>query len=200
MEEWRTIPGHENYSVSSQGRVRRDVGGQGTKAGHIMSLSTHPNGYRQVGLSTNNKKTQFGVHRLVMLAFVGPCPEGLEVCHNNQIHGDNRVSNLRYDTHKSNCEERVPGVRVKPLPNKCRKGHTYLADSFYLYKGARVCKLCEKIRGQKGNKDVDLTNYCRNGHLRSEAGVYTTPTGKKYCLVCRQNTENRRQQRRRNAT
>jgi hypothetical protein len=42
------------------------------------------------------------VHSLVMLAFVGPRPDGLEVCHNNGVASDNRLSNLRYDTRSEN--------------------------------------------------------------------------------------------------
>ena len=35
------------------------------------------------------------VHRLVLEAFVGPNPPGLECCHNNGDPSDNRVENLR---------------------------------------------------------------------------------------------------------
>jgi len=41
-----------------------------------------------------------------MLAFVGPCPDGLEVAHDNGVPNDNRLSNLRYDTHKGNHADR----------------------------------------------------------------------------------------------
>lgn len=37
-----------------------------------------------------------------MLAFAGPCPIGLEVCHNDSNPTNNRLDNLRYDTRRSN--------------------------------------------------------------------------------------------------
>jgi hypothetical protein len=45
------------------------------------------------------------VHRLILAAFVGPCPAGMEACHNNGNAGDNRIENLRWDTKKSNSED-----------------------------------------------------------------------------------------------
>jgi len=45
------------------------------------------------------------VHRLVLDAFVGPCPDGLEACHLDGDAGNNRVSNLRWDTSKANTDD-----------------------------------------------------------------------------------------------
>jgi hypothetical protein len=42
------------------------------------------------------------VHRLVLLAFVGPCPAGHEVLHLNHQPADNRLENLRYGTRSEN--------------------------------------------------------------------------------------------------
>ena len=46
------------------------------------------------------------VHRLVLELFVGPCPDGMEACHNNGISSDNRVENLRWGTRKENQNDR----------------------------------------------------------------------------------------------
>ena len=45
------------------------------------------------------------MHRLVLSAFYGPCPEGMIGCHNNGISHDNRIENLRWDTYASNTED-----------------------------------------------------------------------------------------------
>ena len=42
------------------------------------------------------------VHQLVMLAFVGPAPEGMEVRHLNGNPTDNRLINLKYGTRREN--------------------------------------------------------------------------------------------------
>lgn len=49
-------------------------------------------------------KRQF-IHRLVLLAFVGPCPEGMECCHGDGDPGNNTPSNLRWDSPKANAAD-----------------------------------------------------------------------------------------------
>ena len=107
-EEWRQIPGADGYEGSDHGRVRSYyLGGN-----HAKKRSPHP---RVLARSTSRRyptvsikfdgATSYStqrVHRLVMLAFVGPCPEGLEVAHLNGDPGDARLSNLRYVTHAEN--------------------------------------------------------------------------------------------------
>jgi hypothetical protein len=46
------------------------------------------------------------VHRLVLEAFVGPCPPGMECCHNDGNPLNNRLDNLRWDTRRSNQLDR----------------------------------------------------------------------------------------------
>jgi len=42
------------------------------------------------------------VHRLVLLAFKGPCPRGREACHKNGNGLDNRIKNLKWGTRSEN--------------------------------------------------------------------------------------------------
>jgi hypothetical protein len=54
-----------------------------------------------------------------MESFVGPCPDGLEVCHNDGNPENNKLSNLRYGTQSSNQIDRImhggnPLVKLKP--------------------------------------------------------------------------------------
>ncbi len=43
------------------------------------------------------------VHRLILEAFVGPCPRGKESCHfPDRNPTNNRLENLRWDTHAAN--------------------------------------------------------------------------------------------------
>lgn len=86
-EEWRRIPDHPNYEVSSLGRVRsvdREVRGPyGTTRklkGKPIKLQVRPDGYLQFQV---RRGTTVYVHRAVALAFLGPEPAGLEVCHND---------------------------------------------------------------------------------------------------------------------
>lgn len=62
--------------------------------------------YLTVDLVSNGKRVQKKVHTLILEAFVGPCPDGMVGCHENDNREDNRLSNLRWGTQKSNMEDR----------------------------------------------------------------------------------------------
>lgn len=111
MEAWRAIPGHSGYEVSDHGRVRsidrwvvHAKHGKAFYRGRILRPQPNSGGYLQVNLGIGILKR---IAPLVMLAFVGPCPAGLEACHNDNNKLNNRLSNLRYGTRSSNQMDRV---------------------------------------------------------------------------------------------
>lgn len=63
--------------------------------------------YYRIGLARNKKRKMFLVHRLVLMAFVGPCPPGMEGCHNDNHSFNNWVDNLRWDTPIGNQRDRL---------------------------------------------------------------------------------------------
>lgn len=111
MEEvWKDIPGYEgSYQVSNLGRVKSlprvvQIPGYGTRtlSEKMLRLSRCTSGHLYVNLRKDGSTHHSEIHRLVMLAFVGPCPPGMEVCHNDSNPKNNRLDNLRYDTHMNN--------------------------------------------------------------------------------------------------
>jgi len=67
---------------------------------------TGKHNYYAVTLSdASGKKTRHSVHRLVLLAFVGLCPEGMEACHGSAGWADNSLANLSWGTKQQNCGE-----------------------------------------------------------------------------------------------
>jgi hypothetical protein len=109
-EVWKDIPGYEGrYQVSDLGRVRSldhrvRLVSQGVETtrlspGKILRPGPSPTGHLSVSLGKGNSK---GVHTLVLLAFVGPRPEGQESLHLNHTPADNRLVNLRYGTRSEN--------------------------------------------------------------------------------------------------
>ncbi len=106
-EQWRPVVGYEGwYEVSDHGRVKRVRKGHRTRVGFILRPKI-AHGYEQVGLTRDAVQRWFSVHRLMMAAFVGPCPAGKEVNHKNGVKADNRLCNLEYVTHKENMRHAV---------------------------------------------------------------------------------------------
>jgi ribosome-binding protein aMBF1 (putative translation factor) len=113
-ERWKQC--HPNYEVSDQGRVRRTVGGKGARVGHILKPAPNNKGYLCVHLKDHGVSLPYTVHKLVATAFLGPCPDGYEVGHENGDKTDCRASNLVYQTRSQNMKHayavcgRVPKV------------------------------------------------------------------------------------------
>lgn len=160
QERWRPIPSFEGYyEVSDQGRVRSltrtikhhpDEGGQRTIQGKILSTPQDPWGRPVVNLCRGNNKKQWKVHHLVLLAFDRPRPEGMECCHNNGNAADNRLENLRWDTHSENNYDRTrhrthPQVIKTHCPNDHVLEHPNLVPSM-LRRGVRNCLACSRAR------------------------------------------------------
>lgn len=103
MEEelWKEIPGYEGrYAVSNMGRVKRLYK---PTAGHTELVPIAPNkrnGYVYVMLYKEGKAKNIRVHRLVMLAFIGP--SDLTVNHKDFNKANNQLSNLEYLTSLEN--------------------------------------------------------------------------------------------------
>lgn len=106
---YRDVPGFEGYRVGADGSVWSCRTTHGIKPGVWKRLRprTSKQGQLCVALALKGKMVPRRVHRLVLEAFVGPCPEGMEACHNNGDMTDNRPSNLRWDTHKNNMQDMV---------------------------------------------------------------------------------------------
>lgn len=104
MEQWRPIPGFPNFEVSDHGHVRslnrilRD--GRKWKARDLKPKPS-PSGHLCVRLCEDGHHWKW-VHRIVLEAFIGACPDGMEGCHNNGNPKDNRLANLRWDTRAGN--------------------------------------------------------------------------------------------------
>ena len=114
------------YEVSDRGRIRSwakpgRFGGRKASP-HCIADFRAGDGYRAVGLFDRGRKLREYVHRLVLLAFVGPCPEGMECRHKNRKRDDNRLDNLEWGTPDDQVEDKirhgslVPWSAEEPAP------------------------------------------------------------------------------------
>ena len=114
-EVWRPVLGClGEYEVSSRGRVRslpRETLRKNGSRCPIKERILKPFGgggedRAMVWLRGHSRKVKEYVYRLVLEAFVGACPEGLEGCHNNGNPHDHRLENLCWDTRSNNQLDR----------------------------------------------------------------------------------------------
>ncbi len=119
------------YAASSDGRVwsclERHGLGKGFHGGtkivlgdtwKEMTVLKSRFGRPTVQLSRNGRGQRFFVHRLILEAFVGPCPSGMECCHKDDDPTNNCLENLRWDTRKANMVDAYANQKRGKLHRK----------------------------------------------------------------------------------
>lgn len=105
--ERRAVPGFPGYEAGSDGSLwsskqQKD----GVFVQRFPTLTKR--GYVVTRLSTETGRIVFKyLHHIVLEAFVGPCPQGCQACHNDGNKQNNALENLRWDTPKANASDRV---------------------------------------------------------------------------------------------
>jgi hypothetical protein len=103
-ERWLPVVGYESlYEISSEGNMKS----MRFNPPRAMACGLNREGYPQVGLCHRGDKRSktFRVHRLVLEAFVGKCPDGMEALHGQGGRADARLDNLSWGTPKKNQGE-----------------------------------------------------------------------------------------------
>jgi hypothetical protein len=150
------VLGYEDYEVSDLGRVRsiervitrRNGSPMPYKSQIISPFRSPPTNYWTVTLKMGGQKRNRRIHVLVAEAFIGPRPPGLEVCHNNNDQDDNRPINLRWDTHRSNMQDKaIFGTHHNALKTHCKRGHEFTPENTRMTTtGGRQCRRCIQDR------------------------------------------------------
>ncbi|MDR3748086.1 MAG: HNH endonuclease [Acidobacteriota bacterium] len=104
QERWRVLPSNKNYLVSDHGRVMRIAPGKGTEPGRVLKPGKTRDGYLKVELFNNGTPCSRYVHRLVVEAFIGEIPAGLEVNHISGQKVENYIENLEVVTQAKNTQ------------------------------------------------------------------------------------------------
>jgi hypothetical protein len=108
-ERWLPVVGYEDrYDVSDQGRVRATTSWRRWKAGRILGGTPHRRGgYLRVALRDADGGARYRfIHDLVLEAFVGPAPAGLQSRHGDGDPRNNALSNLSWGTALENAADR----------------------------------------------------------------------------------------------
>jgi hypothetical protein len=116
MYERKPIPGFEGYFADTDGEIWSVYKGKGGLEKLTQQIDKFGKKRIRIRFDHGKKKSTLA-HRLILLTFVGPCPPGMECCHNDGNGSNNVLSNLRWDTRKSN---RADSLRhgTRPLGEK----------------------------------------------------------------------------------
>jgi hypothetical protein len=71
-----------------------------------LKMTPGSTGYPSVRLYGSDAIRAHSVHQLVATTFIGPRPDGMEVCHCDGSRDNNHVENLRYDSRAANSADR----------------------------------------------------------------------------------------------
>lgn len=182
IETWRPVLGFEgHYEVSDHGRVRgvdrtitRGDGMRVRVKGCIFRTRPSAKGYEQVSLQRNGQPTVHVVHRLVLEAFVGPRPVGMQGCHNDGNPANNRLGNLRWDTPSGNSLDLVRhGTHNQARKTHCPRGHRLEAPNLspgHLAKGRRACLCCQRAKSfmRKAAGRGEVVDFVQRAHMYYE--------------------------------
>lgn len=131
----RECPGHAGYFVTRNGSVyslRRRIF-------HLLVQIETPKGYLTVSLDGQHRP----VHQLVLEAWVGSRPEGLEARHLDGVPSHNVLGNLAWGTSGENKLDQVRlGTHRNARKTHCSKGHDYAVHGYRRSNGQRRCLPC----------------------------------------------------------
>ncbi len=112
---WEEIPGFPNYRIGEDGTFWSNK-----KPGKSTVNLTNPSprwrrkktsvtngGYYSVYVKICGKKQMWPIHRVLLAAFVGPCPEGMECRHLDGNPKNNSLSNLAWGTPAENAQDKI---------------------------------------------------------------------------------------------
>lgn len=118
--QYRDVVGFPGYRVGDDGSIwSRWRNGGNDRAGQVLTDTWHrlkgwidkrrgkSTGYVKVGLMREGQLYRLRVHRIVLEAFVGPCPEGMESRHLDDDKENNALSNLLWGTQEENAQDRL---------------------------------------------------------------------------------------------
>lgn len=145
-EDWRPIPGYPGYLASSAGSIYSE------RRKRQLRPSVNAYGYQVISaVDELGRKPKVFVHRLVLAAFVGPCPDGMEGCHSDGDRSNNNVDNLRWDTRSGNVRDAIRhGTHPQASKTACKYGHPFDDRNTVLTAGgSRRCRSCHARRSRE---------------------------------------------------
>jgi len=204
---WAPIPGFEGrYEASDTGLIRslprkietqrgvRLIRGRVLKPGKLGNTN-----HRHVVLEGRVDRP---VHCLILEAFVGLCPPGMEARHLDDDPTNNRLDNLAWGSRRENSADAIRNDRhFNAGLTHCKRGHKLTPENTQQHgKGTarsdarRTCLQCRRERQAIYNSGGRLIpeGFCPNGHSKTpENRISNGPRGTR-CRLCAIESSRRR--------
>lgn len=126
--DWiREVPGNPEYFVTSFGQVwttrrRVPVPREGSRVVITDTLRRLSESLRNGYISVRLNRRTYNINTLVLEAFTGPRPAGMETRHLDGNRKNNDIKNLRWGTPKENQADRIPhGTALRDEKGRYRK-------------------------------------------------------------------------------
>lgn len=166
-EEWRLVPGFPNYMVSNLGGLKTRYHQKNHRLmDRWRTITIKPcrkMGRYRVRIKNDSVRQNILRYRLVLIAFVSECPPGMEACHIDGNHANDRLDNLYWGTREDNMRDKVRHGNS----SKGEKANTAKLTE------EQVLEIRRRRVGQKSGRS-----------LAAEFGV---SVGTIHCIVTRQN-------------
>lgn len=155
-ENWQPVLGAPGYEVSDHGRVRSidrvliDSWGRAQRRrGKLLKpIKNQSRGHLMVSISSTGRRRM--IHHLVLEAFVGPRPDGMDGLHWDDDKTNNALSNLRWDTPSANMYDRIRNGRHRQAAQtRCIRGHLLVSPNLTqagIRQGKRGCLACGRAQ------------------------------------------------------
>jgi len=196
---WAPIPGYEGrYEASDTGLIRsldrvietrrglRYLKGRVLKPGKLGNTR-----HLHVVLDGRNDRT---VHSLVLDAFVGPCPPGMEARHADDNPTNNDIGNLSWGTRGDNSRDSIRNEKhFHAGLTHCKRGHELTPENLQQHESSipnrthRTCLACRRERQAVYNAGGRMVpeGFCPNGHPKiPENRIPNGRPGRTRCKVC----------------
>lgn len=154
-EEWLDVLGWEgSYQISDRGSLRslprriiRSNGTPQTFRGRILSPAPSHGGYLGYVLKIQGHFKRLYIHQMMLEAFVGPRPSGMQARHLDGDNQHNHLANLAWGTKLENEHDKLlHGTDQKSIAGTiCKRGHLLRAPNRLVKKpGASQgqCRAC----------------------------------------------------------